>query len=659
MPPDDLAIREGAPIIAFTADEHPVQRSRALDGLRAFAVVVVMAFHGGLTRFHGGFLGVDVFFALSGYLITSLLINEFDERRAIAFGRFWLRRAKRLLPALMVVILAVCLSALWLTVPGYHSSLHSDVLASFFYVANWHLMGQNSSYFALLDPPSLLTHTWSLSIEEQFYLLWPFVVLGLMRWRSNARLLGVVAGVGALASAGIMAYGLHAGWSTDRLYYGTDTHAEGLLCGAALACFLFAARESGVTMSRLTTNIAQWVRFVGPLAIIGGLVVMDRAYGTSNWMFQGGFLGVAICASVTILYLVTLPKSLVARGLGWGPIVYVGQISYGLYLWHYPIFLWITSQRSSLHGIALFALRVAVSFAAAVVSYHVIEMPVRRRAWPTTWRGALVGVLALVLVLGTSVTIADAANQIPTSTPPAASATLTPVRALILGDSEALSLAYSTARWGPHYGLKVDSGAILGCGLVPMSLVRIHGTVSWAHRLCRPWRHGGTVRQFLWGRLIRKSHPAVIFVLSGHWETHDIYLRGRWRTINNPLIQRDLVTFLRVLSAEAERAHSTLVVATSPCINDGEQMNGEPWPENDPRRLDAYNYIIRAYALSLHYSVYDLNAQVCPGGHYSTYLHGYMVRTADGVHFAPQSAPFLAPRLFPYLRRVATAERHA
>ncbi len=659
MSPEDLATREGAPIVAFTSDEHPVQRSRALDGMRAFAVVVVMAFHGGLTRFHGGFLGVDVFFALSGYLITSLLVNEFDQRRTIAFGRFWLRRAKRLLPALMVVILAVCLSALWLTAPGYHSSLHADVLASFFYVANWHLMGQNSSYFALLDPPSLLTHTWSLSIEEQFYVLWPFVVFGLMKWRRNARLLGVVAGAGALASAGIMAYGLHANWSTDRLYYGTDTHAEGLLCGAALACFLFAARESGMTMSRLTANVAHWIRFVGPLAIVGGLVLMDRAYGTSTWMFQGGFLGVAICASLTILYLVTLPQSLVARGLGWGPIVYVGQISYGLYLWHYPIFLWITSQRSSLHGLALFALRVVVSVAAAVVSYHVIEMPIRRRAWPTSLRAVAVGVLALALVLGTSVTIADAANRIPTSTPPGASTSLAPVHALILGDSEALTLAFSTSRWGPHYGLKVYSGAILGCGLVPMSLMRIHGTVSWARKLCRPRRHDATVAQFLWGRSIRRSHAHVIFVLSGRWETHDIYLRGRWRTINDPLVQRDLVTSLTILSSDAARAHSTLVLATSPCTFDGEQTNGAPWPENDPRRLDTYNYIIRAYALPLHYRVYDLNAQVCPGGHYSTFLHGYMVRTADGVHFAPQSAPFVTPTLFPYLRRVATNTHHA
>lgn len=651
------------PLVNFTADEHPATRRPALDGLRAFAVVAVIAFHGGLTRFHGGFLGVDVFFVLSGFLITSVLVSEYDRRRTINFGRFWIRRAKRLLPALCVIIVAVALSALYLTQPDFYQTLTSDILTSFFYVANWHLMAPGTSYFAHAAPPSLLTHTWSLSIEEQFYLLWPLVVFALMRWRHNARVVGWLAVAGALASTVEMAVGQSVGWSTDRLYYGTDTHAQGLLCGAAMAAFLYGAQESGVAMGTLTDRATRVLRYLGPFAIVGAVVLMDRAYGTSTWMFDGGFLAVSILAALTILYVVTMPTTLVGRALSWRPIVYVGQISYGLYLWHYPIFRWVTHANTGLYDFPLFCVRVGLAVLAAVASYHLLEMPIRRSDWPRSSRSLIAGVLAFALVVAGCVVVAERANAVPSlAAPPSSTLPTPPLKVLILGDSMALTLALPLAAWAPSQHMEVEAGAVLGCGIVAFTLVRYHDAI-WGpygrHSPCHANRHGLPNAERVWNAAIAADHPQVVVLLAGRWETHTLFVKGRWRTIFDPLVDASVQRALDEIHTHAAAAHSAFVVETAPCVNDFEQTNGHVWDENDPRRLHRFNSIIRASATRDDYVVQDLYADVCPGGHFASNLGGWNVRSGDGVHFAPQSAAYLGPILLPFWRRVALAYAHA
>ena len=213
----------------------------ALDGLRAVAVLGVLLYHGGAPLVTGGFLGVDVFFVLSGFLITSLLLGEWTERMTIKLGQFWARRARRLLPALLVMLVGVALYAKVFAQPGEFANLRLDSLSTLFYVANWHFIVGGNDYFALNAPPSPLQHMWTLSIEEQFYFVWPLVVLFLLRvgrrLRPARRLWPVLAAavVGAIASAIDMRLSYQGGASVMRLYEGTDTRSQDVLVGAALA----------------------------------------------------------------------------------------------------------------------------------------------------------------------------------------------------------------------------------------------------------------------------------------------------------------------------------------------------------------------------------------------------------------------------------------
>ena len=205
----------------------------ALDGLRAIAVIAVLLYHGGVDWMPGGFLGVDLFFCLSGYLITSLLLAELRGTGRIDLKAFWLRRARRLLPAAFLVI-AVSVAAAAILVPGDLAQTRGDAVASFFYVDNWHQLLVGQSYFAAFERPSLLRHMWSLSIEEQFYVLWPLALgFGLARLGTQRTALAALGA--ALLSAALMALLFTSGSDPSRVYYGTDTHAVGLLFGATLA----------------------------------------------------------------------------------------------------------------------------------------------------------------------------------------------------------------------------------------------------------------------------------------------------------------------------------------------------------------------------------------------------------------------------------------
>ncbi|MFZ0971766.1 MAG: acyltransferase [Solirubrobacteraceae bacterium] len=216
----------------------------ALDGLRGVAVAAVLLYHGGVSWAHGGFLGVEVFFVLSGFLITSLLLAESTRKTTIGLGAFWARRARRLLPALFCLVAVI---GLYYAVAGSAQAipgLKGDGISALTYWSNWHQIAAGSSYFAATGPVSPLEHTWSLAIEEQFYVVWPILVLGVL-WlarrranRSSRRPLLVLFGVtiaGAIASVVDTAILFDGGRNLDRVYYGTDTRASGLLIGAALA----------------------------------------------------------------------------------------------------------------------------------------------------------------------------------------------------------------------------------------------------------------------------------------------------------------------------------------------------------------------------------------------------------------------------------------
>jgi peptidoglycan/LPS O-acetylase OafA/YrhL len=356
-----------------------------LDGLRAFAVLLVIAYHLGFGWAPGGLLGVGVFFTLSGYLITDLLLAQVSRRGGVRLARFWLARARRLLPALFAMLVVV---TAWVTVlgPAQPSQFRDAVAAAALYVSNWQLIFHHVSYFARFAPPSPLNHLWSLAVEEQFYIVWPFLLLLGLRFVRDRNPLGIrprlaaATLLAALASAVAMAILYHPSLDPSRVYYGTDTRACELLVGAALA-MVWPSR-------RLTAAIAPRARnaldALGVAGLLGICLLAWRTGEFSPFLYQGGFVLLAISTAALVAALAH-PACRLGPVLGWAPLRWVGIRSYGIYLWHFPII--VLTSPSGAHGTDLLrdALQVAATFAVAALSWRYVEEPVRHGALGRLW----------------------------------------------------------------------------------------------------------------------------------------------------------------------------------------------------------------------------------------------------------------------------------
>lgn len=394
------------------ADERPTVRRSwphlpALDGVRAVAVLAVVAYHLELAsgRATGGYLGVEVFFVVSGFLITGLLLEESRAKGSIGLRRFWIRRARRLLPAVVVLVGAV-LAWSALTVPSELSTFRADGLAGLLYVQNWHAVFADIPYFAEIGRPSPFRHLWSLSIEEQFYVLWPLLVLVGARWLPRAALVTLTAaGIGA--SALLMGTMVEAG-SLERAYHGTDTRAFGLLVGAALAMVWRPAAPDGPRPGRLTRSGVDVIAAAALLALVWQL---DRRSEYDPWTFPRGLLLVD-ALTVALIVAAGTPGSWVAAGLGRRMLVALGRRSYSLYLWHWPVLVFTRPGTDiALEGWPATVVRLAMAAALAEASFRWIEMPVRdgrAQAWMrrtvSRWTGprrgaAVAGAVAVVAPL--------------------------------------------------------------------------------------------------------------------------------------------------------------------------------------------------------------------------------------------------------------------
>ena len=360
----------------------------AIDGLRALAVMAVVLYHAEIGLFGGGFIGVDIFFVISGYLITSLLLAE----RAGGAGRvnlpgFWGRRARRLLPALLALVGGSLLYTV-LFLPNEVSSLRGDAIASLGYVTNWYLIFEDQSYFEALGRPSLLRHLWSLAVEEQFYVFFPLifaVVLARLRVRYALALVCAV----VVASVALMAVIFEPGVDPSRVYYGTDTRIAVILAGAALA-FIW---RPGALPRRAAALTARTADAWGLAALAGIVGVAIAATDDGAFLYRGGFLAVAVLTAVLIAAAVhpraTLIKGILARR----PLVWLGTRSYSVYLWHWPVFMLTRpGEDVAIDGVELLAVRLAITLALAEASFRLIEAPVRtgslKKLWVAVSRGA-------------------------------------------------------------------------------------------------------------------------------------------------------------------------------------------------------------------------------------------------------------------------------
>jgi peptidoglycan/LPS O-acetylase OafA/YrhL len=656
---------------------HGLTYMPALDGVRAFAVLSVMAYHGGVSFLPAGFFGVDAFFVLSGFLITTLLVTEWSGAHHLALRAFWARRARRLLPALLVMLVFVVLYARLAAAPGTYPGLRWDSIAALFYSANWRFIVSGTNYFVQTGPVSPLLHTWSLAIEEQFYIVWPILVLGIMRFRHgrSKRALQVLLAVsvfGAVASAIEMALVFDPAGDPTRVYFGTDTHAQCLLVGTALATWL--------ALWRRPARPALSLRAKRMLSVAGLAGVLTCAWAWSHLqygqslVFRGGFLIVSVSVAAVILSGVLHPAGVVARGLSWTPLRFIGRISYGMYLWHFPLDIALTGPRIGLEGAWLFLFRTLVTAAVSTASFYALERPIRTgkvlsRTWARVATPAAAIAVAAVVFLATASGAGTSGPATPTtSLPRTATATIpaslahAPVRVAVFGDSVALTLLEGLISRQSQWHIFEANLTIIGCGVdqgleawVPFQGRLQEGRVVPPCRV-RPDR-GLVPWTTAWPEWLHAVRPNVVVLLAGLWEVVDRLYQGHRTNI----LHKDLANYTKQqLERAVQIGTSTgahMVLMTSPCFSEGEQLDGTPWPQDDIRRVKEYNHLVNEVGAEFQskVTVQDLFSMTCPNGKFLSTFDGVPLRDADGTHFVVGpgvGAALLAPRILPLWEQV-------
>ncbi|MEK7424989.1 MAG: acyltransferase [Actinomycetota bacterium] len=679
-----------------------VEYRPALDGLRALAVTAVLAFH--LDRLPGGNLGVDAFFVISGWLITWKLLGEVDARGSIDLRRFWTARARRLMPASLGVLVVV--SVIWPIAGIAVPSLRRDVMWAALWSSNWGTITGGGDYWARFGDPSPITHFWSLAIEEQFYLVWPVVLLVFARRGASRRTVGFAAAALAALSMTLMVIMADPANPT-AVYMNTLARAHSLLAGAAAAAFTI-TRPSGSIRGGIAA------RRLLPFASLAAVAIVVLSSHSSAWLFTWGFPAFAVAMVVVV---VAAADGAASSLLASPPMRWLSDRSYGLYLWHWPVFLFFSADRTGLHGVVLDAVRVLVAVGISDISYRYLETPIRRGPWvrtrwvPLVVGTAIVGVIAIAAVavprpsgaeVATVVTLppapdvasmgpvppsaaapsaavsahpaagADVPTQVPgpgrndegagtetadrpgavvpddTVIPVARLTRAEPVRVLVAGDSTAQLLAeilLPYAQANPAQ-LIAGSAAFPGCGLSVADDGRLHGFTG------KDGEHDlidlrGCLGQ--WGAIAdRVSGPEqieVVVVQIGPWDGADIHLQdGRVVSVGDPVGRAMVVDSYTSFVERMHEAGAVVVWVTPADI--ALQWGAVDDPMNDPARWAALRQVVDA----LEVPQIDLPGWLAREG-----LDGPDGRP-DGVHLSPQvNERFLLELVVPELERIAAS----
>jgi peptidoglycan/LPS O-acetylase OafA/YrhL len=648
------------------------ERITSLDGLRAVALLIIMGYHFGVGWLQGGFFSLDIFYVLSGYLITGLLLSEYRKRGAIKLSAFWLRRARRLLPALLIVLVVVTLMVRFAEPQGLYPDFRMSALSALFYFSNWWQIAASGNYFVATGPVSPLTHTWSLAVEEQFYLIWPLVVLAVMhlsrRFARGLRVLLVVSVVGVVASATEMALLYNPERNTTRLYFGTDTHAQSILVGAVLACVLTMVEmrrgNEGMAPRARSTLARRGLVLAGLAGFAGTLTLTVTLVGTSSLDYRGGFLLSALSAAAIIVAAVCVPGGIIADGLSLRPLVWLGTISYGAYLWHYPIYVYLDPARTGLTGLSLLALRFAGTIALATASYYLVERPVM---YGTFWRSlkavmpsvTLLVATVAVVVVGT-IPPAVAAVRVRNSLPATERKALTsagaftshPVRFLLLGDSLAFTLGVGLSSASVHrYGVAVSDQATLGCDLDDLRAI-VAGVIDYPVSPCNHWRT-------YWAGMLKTYHPEVVGLLVGRWDITDHLDNGSVVSIGQPAWDAHLHDELDQVVTLLSSTGAKVVLFTMPDLNLSPSSDGPPDADDNPVRVTEFNAIVTAVAKERKdvVTIIDLNRLLDPHGHFQSVVDGVTVRWADGIHISQPGGEWLQPAILPTVARLGLEKR--
>lgn len=636
-------------VVPTSAKSRPPYRP-ALDGLRAIAVIGVLLFHLNPDWLQGGWLGVDLFFVLSGFLITSLIIREQNATGKLSFPSFWRARMKRLLPSLITMLFGVLLLGFFLTPDARRESVALDSLAALFYFANWRFMLGDEGYFSALLMPSPLRHTWSLSIEEQFYVLFPILMI-LLGWITSRRIFhALVLGFLAVASATTMFILFQPGTDPIRVYFGTDTRVFELLIGAVGAVLLRKQSFDGFSKFSRFVHVLGWT---GLAIVIGAMALLPE---NSSFPYQGGLVLFSFAALAAIIGAASSVNSIYSKVFAFGPIRWIGLISYPLYLWHWPVIVFLDAQLVGYGGIPLAITQALLSLLLAWATYAWIEKPIRSRRYivkGTPWPSRLMiyaSIPSLLIAILAFSRTSDSINDTPLVTnvqlqanDVEASASYT---AMVLGNSIPKSLA-DTVQTSAHPYIDIYSNAVIGCEPFEGTKIQAGKEVLTTNE-CLEW-------QTAWKEYVKSSKPDVVVYFVSQALVNDVKVNKqilKFGTARHDTYIAENLENIRRTSLNA--GAGTFAISTLACHSMPSFENDEIARINDIRNVKHINEVARIWAEEHDVLVIDAYAALCPNDSYADSVNGVELY-ADGLHFTHESGPifwrWMAPQLISHLER--------